>query len=535
MGVWSAMKIRCRNAVVIASLSLTLASAIAQERPSGKGREADANSRELLRPNDTPSRGNGTNDPNNSIFRTEVPDHPFDIILGRPTNNSVTASVLFYDSVNARIVYGAQSGRYTDETSLVPLKEGEPMQLQIGGLKADTQYFYQLQYKSSGAGDFTHSQEFTFHTARPPGSAFTFTVQADSHLDFGTVPQIYRKTLENASADKPDFHFELGDTFMTDKYPRYTDAAKQYVAQRYYFGVLCHSAPLFFVIGNHDGEAGWKRDGVDSMAVWSNQIRKRYFPNPYPDNFYTGNTQPDPFSGRLEDYYAWQWGDALFIALDPFWYTTSKPRDDADGWSRTLGREQYDWLSHTLEASTARFKFVFIHHLVGGLDKDGRGGSEAAKLYEWGGNSANGQSDFAARRPGWGLPIHELLVKHHVSAVLHGHDHLYVRQELDGIMYLEVPQPSHPENNTARSAADYGYTHGVILGSPGHVRVRVSSEQAVIDYVRSRQPYEESQGKRNGEVADSFVMPANVSPAERSDRRVGRQEQRANAPRAVPG
>jgi hypothetical protein len=26
-----------------------------------------------------------------------------------------------------------------------------------------------------------------------------------------------------------------------------------------------------------------------------------------------------------EDYYAWEWGDALFVAIDPFWYTTTKP------------------------------------------------------------------------------------------------------------------------------------------------------------------------------------------------------------------
>ena len=43
--------------------------------------------------------------------------------------------------------------------------------------------------------------------------------------------------------------------------------------------------------------------------------------------------------------------------------------------SRTLGEGQYRWLQRTLEASRARHKFVFIHHLVGGVNPDGRGGA----------------------------------------------------------------------------------------------------------------------------------------------------------------
>ena len=44
-------------------------------------------------------------------------------------------------------------------------------------------------------------------------------------------------------------------SFMTGKYRgRIEDTREQYLAQRHYFGLLCHSAPLFHVLGNHDGE-----------------------------------------------------------------------------------------------------------------------------------------------------------------------------------------------------------------------------------------------------------------------------------------
>ena len=38
------------------------------------------------------------------------------------------------------------------------------------------------------------------------------------------------------------------------------------------------------------------------------------------------------------------------------------------------------------------------------------------------------------------------------NIVFHGHDHLFVKEELDGIIYQDVPQPGHPSGGT-RSAA----------------------------------------------------------------------------------
>ncbi len=247
-------------------------------------------------------------------------------------------------------------------------------------------------------------------TARPPGSPFTFTITADSHLDEHTEASIYQRTLAGALAEKPDFHIDLGDTFMSEKHPDRESAAKQYLSQRFYFGQSCQSVPLFLVLGNHDGESPCGRgDASDSLAVWSNMMRKRYFPNPVPDEFFTGNANKHPEAGLLQDYYAWQWGDAQFIVLDPFWFS-QHPRGRYDNWNRTLGTNQYQWLKGTLEASKAKFKFILIHHLVGGADDQCRGGAEAAPLYEWGGKNPDGTDGFAQNRPGWTAPLHPLLV-----------------------------------------------------------------------------------------------------------------------------
>ena len=414
----------------------------------------------------------------------QVPAHPYDLILGCPTKTSVTLSILAYQDREGYVSYGTAPGKLTEKTAKATLKAGEPLVVKLSPLSPDTRYYYQFNSRPTGAKDVDHSMEYSFITARPPGSPFTFTLQADSHLDPGTSPDVYRQSLVNSLAAKPDFHIDLGDTFMCDKYENFKDAAPQYLSQRYYFGLIGHSAPVFLVLGNHDGETVDKRGGgPDSMAVWSNTLRKRYFPNPVPDDFYFGNSAPHPTAGLLENYYAWEWGDAQFIVLDPFWFTTGRSKE-GDNWPRTLGREQYDWLRRTLEGSHAKFKFVFIHHLAGGESKEGRGGAEAARYFEWGGSNLDGTDVFKEMRPSWPMPVHQLLVQNKVSIVFHGHDHLYVKQDLDGIVYQEVPQPSSMRGST-RSAEEYGYKSGTLLPSPGILGIEVSPTSTTVSFIGS--------------------------------------------------
>lgn len=129
-----------------------------------------------------------------------------------------------------------------------------------------------------------------------------------------------------------------------------------------------------------------------------------------------------------------------------------KPSDDRS--ANTLGRTQYDWLVRTLEGTKAKCRFVFIHHLVGGMGgAESRGGVDSSPFFEWGGKNADGTPGFAEHRRSWPMPIHDLLVKHSVSAVFHGHDHLYVSSQRDGVVYQCVPQPGSPRGNT-RTAID---------------------------------------------------------------------------------
>lgn len=426
----------------------------------------------------------------------QVPERTLDIVLGRPTDESVTASLLAYSDKEGYLEFGLRRGVYSDTTETVALDNGQPVEILVDGLAANTRYYYRLRYRGDGEAEFRSTDEYSFHTQRAADSSFVFTVQSDSHMDENTEGAVYANTLSNALADSPDFHFAMGDTFMTGKYVDFRNSEAAYLAQRYYFGLLSHSAPLFFGLGNHDGE---RRNQNSDMVLWSANTRKKYLPNPYPNDFYSGNEHEEQGIGLVGDYYAWEWGNSLFVVLDPFRY--EKPRSEENWWV-SLGAEQYQWLEQTLAESGSKFKFVFIHHLVGGVESN-RGGAEASEYFEWGGKNFDGSYGFERERPGWAMPIHELLVGNNVSIVFHGHDHMYIQQERDGIVYQLVQQPGHPRGSV-NSAETYGYLSGTAVPGSGHLRVAVSRDEVRVDYVRSALP-DRAVGP-NREVLDSYAI-----------------------------
>ena len=114
-----------------------------------------------------------------------------------------------------------------------------------------------------------------------------------------------------------------------------------------------------------------------------------------------------------------------------------------------------------------------------------------------------------ARRAGWSKPIHALLAENRVTAVFHGHDHLYARQSLDGIVYQAVPQPSAANTTSGPNLArEYHYASGTLLSSSGHLRVTVSPAEVRVEYVRAWLPKDETAQRRNAQVDDSWTVAA---------------------------
>ena len=506
------------------------------------------------------------------------PDSAFSQILGRPTDRSVTVSILSATTVDAFVEYGTTRGSYTKRTPARTVSADTPAEFEIGGLSPSTAYFYRVQTKAAGELEFTNRDAASFRTQREHGEAFTFGVQGDSHPErLGKMyePDLYVQTMKNVANDAPDFYFLMGDDFSIERLIERGGKSQHavnaiYAHQRGFLGLVGKSTPLMLVNGNHEQAAKYLLDGTaNNFAVFAGKARTTYFPLPAPGGIYTGNATPVEHIGQLRDYYAWEWGDALFMVIDPYWHSPvavdndagarGPARDDAgetardgrrgggrgrrDLWQITLGDEQYRWLESTLKRSKAKFKFVFSHHVSG----TGRGGVEVAPYYEWGGQDrrgggggggrnrqgaatdvqpeqlpARGLDRFFQMRPTWEKPIHALMRDTGVTIFFQGHDHLYARQELDGVIYQTCPNPADPTFTAFNREA---YHSGDIFPNSGHLRVTVTGGDEAsckVEYVRAARPGDEADHGKNGTVVHQYTVrprsPATV-PAKKEPTR----------------
>ena len=511
-----------------------------------------------------------------NVFAQVAAEFDGDVILGRPTDTSMSVSVMSYSDQYLYVEYGDQRGDFDARTVTMQLSPEAPHVFELTGLDPDTEYFYRVRFRQPEADVFRASAEHDFYTQRRRGSSFNFAVQADPHMGARTRFQewcgdrcnresandvSFNTTVANMVARNPDFLVDLGDTFMTSQNHgnglfeiqnrqrgapiREAEVISDYVYLRNVLSRAASHMALFLVPGNHDTERQTRLDGTpNNLSVWANNARKTYYPTPTDNGFYTGSTSEFDFIGRHDGHYAWEWGDALFIGLDAFWYA---PGGNSTPWDRTLGFEQYSWLRDTLQRSDATFKFVFLHHLIGGLDNSfgsSRGGHLYADYFEWGGRTpfdyenwsredivpfeASPRSrpeagappmrtvdpltedyEFDRYRDDWGEPIHQMLVDNGVNIVFHGHDHMYVKEvHRDGIVYQETPTPAGTgePGDVMLGAARMGYDteNGVIFSSSGFLNVSVSPDEVTVEYVKNIYDCDSD----CGEIVDSYTIPA---------------------------
>lgn len=316
-------------------------------------------------------------------------------------------------------------------------------------------------------------------TAPPPGTPFTFAMITDTHLDprdplppgttvlpdfYGEMEQTMLQVMSQVSAVGADFVINLGDLldyhvfgFNTPP-PDAAWARLAYLNYRRLLGDATANAAHFEVIGNWDGESGCN---TPSEIARSTTQRLIYSPGPSPTTYAEGG------SGN-QDYYAFTWGDALFVVLNVMTYTPTCHLLDTypgvpDDW--TLGAAQLDWLRRTLAGATAKWKFLFIHHTVGGAAGDpsdtayGRGGGQAANVGEQ-------------------ATVHALMRQYGVQIFFYAHDHVFTDMVVDGIHYALPGSAGAPWKF---DESETGYTQ--YWTDSGYGLVHVAPSQVQVDFV----------------------------------------------------
>jgi predicted phosphodiesterase len=189
------------------------------------------------------------------------------------------------------------------------------------------------------------------------------------------------------------------------------------------------TVPYFFTVGNHDAHV----EVAGSEETYKEQVN-------LPGN---------------ELYYSFAAGNSLFVVLDSY----------LKGEDKRITGEQFKWMEQALASSKQKHKFVFIHHPL--YPEKGKGRHH--------GNSLDRYKEERDR-------LQALFVKHRVTMVFLGHEHLYLRKTVDGIPHVIAGGGGAP---LYAGDEDGGFHHYVLVTVDGD---KVSAE--VVDV--------------NGKVRDKF-------------------------------
>ena len=349
----------------------------------------------------------------------------------------------------------------------------------VEGLLPGRRYEYQIQAAPDGEAEPRTLYAGSAVTRRPAGAAYTFAVLADTHIEprdvlppgqtviddtWGYQESTLRTVAHDIGAGQPDFVINVGDILdyhifgFNDPPPDAAWARLGYLNYRRMMGDLLGQTAHFPVLGNWDGENGCNSAEEIRRAM---SQRTLYAPGPSPTTY--------PEGGSVnEDYYAFTWGDALFVVLNVMTYTPtchllSGFPGLADDW--TLGPDQLAWLDRTLAGATSRWRFLFIHHTVGGAAGNpddtayGRGGGQAAHVGEQ-------------------AVVHAMMQKYGVQIFFYAHDHVFTDMVVDGIHYTLPGSAGAPWKF---DATETGYAQS--WPDSGYGRVQVSPQRVQVDFV----------------------------------------------------
>jgi hypothetical protein len=349
------------------------------------------------------------------------------------------------------------------------------------GLEAGQRYEYEILAAGplDGGGDPLLYRGSAV-TQRDPGESFVFDVLTDSHIEpcdpipFGTAiceggylssdEGTLLEVAADIGVDRPDFLIHTGDMLdyhrfgFNDPPPDSHWARLAYLNYRRLLGDTLGNAAHFPTIGNWDGESG--HHSPEEIERSSSQ-RMLYAPAAGPGTYPEGGS-PN------QDYYAFTWGNALFVVLNVMTYTTTAhllgvDPGVPDDW--TLGKTQRSWLEDTLAGTTSKWRFLFIHHPVGG-----NGGNETDSAYGRGGGRAAYVGEQAL--------VHRMMQKYGVQIFFYGHDHVFTDMVVDGIHYTLPGSAGAPWKFDTSTT---GYTE--YLPDSGHGRVTVSPDSVTVDFV----------------------------------------------------
>jgi len=393
-------------------------------------------------------------------------------LLTRPTGTSIRITALSPQKAAEAVVEFRKEGASEWKRPESPVKAAPYAVLDwsLKDLIPATRYEYRILLKQGE--NFRQTALGSFITQRQGPATYTVLLMTDPHTGYfppGSGPVLtLDRVVQNAAKVPADFVLDLGDNVAwagSREYAQTTPnrAISAYAQYRRQIGPLSVHCPHFAILGNWSGESGkFPEKSIQLVAG----VRHSLLPAPNHQTYPQGGSEG-------EDYYAFSWGDALYIMLNI--QTYSKPSapekfptlmadvNRIEEW--TLGEKQMSWFEKTLKNATERYRFVCVHHPAGG-----NAGDDLNTLYGRGGSRA--------WNTGEQLRIHNLMKKHKVQIFFYGHDHVFVDDIVEGIHYTLPGSCGAPWHFTKEET---GYER--FWPESGHAVLDITPQKATVTFV----------------------------------------------------
>ena len=295
-----------------------------------------------------------------------------------PTVHMVTNhSALIYwrteDPTNAEVHYGLNASVLESESNST-LDTHHKIWLE--NLLIDSKYYYQVE------SDGTLSDMYHFRTAPADGGEFKMIIIGDNRPTSVSTeqPEEYEQIVDLVIAEEPHLILHSGD-FVLDVTADHEDNLASWAVFNNITDRMGHYAPIYAALGNHD------------TGTKTGQRRLQYYFDAFEQY------------GEPQTYYSFDYAGVHFTAIDT----------EEFGYEGRIVGDQLTWLVNDIESSTAAMKFVIGHRPMYPLNHIG-----------------NSLDSVPAER----LALQNLFEANNVTGYICGHDHLYNRMTVNGVVHL---------------------------------------------------------------------------------------------------
>ena len=240
-------------------------------------------------------------------------------------------------------------------------------------------------------------------TIQDDQGSFSFAIVGDTKVfSAGNPSGNLQRAAKAIASDKVNFSFVMGDLIQScdggakceGKFNDWKNAIGPLVSN------------MYEVVGNHDRTGGDKAD-----VIWQKEF----------------NLPTNGPAGYSELVYSFDYGNSHFVVLD-----SEKPQE------HVINSVQRNWLEQDLTANKKEHTFVFFHE----------------PAYQTAQNKKDGlDADPQERDALWNI-----LVKHKVTAVFNGHEHLHTRKKVGNIYQIVIGDTNSTDDDFPQPGlSDYSY------------------------------------------------------------------------------